>query len=583
VILKNIKLFIMKILRLITIYILTAILFIGCGEDDFLNETNPNAITTDTFWKSEGQFQSALTTVYSALQFQSVSGGELQYEMILGDLAGTESWYRPTAFRNLTFNDGIYHVTNKWDELYVGIFRANQVIQNLETADESLFSGDRKVQIEGEARFLRAWFYWQLAHTYNGAVLHTRVIENDDDFHKPFSSAQEVTDAVILPDLQFARDNLPQSWDANNKGRATWGAATSMLGKVFLYAEQWSMAADMFKEVIDSGIYSLVPNIMDNWSHENEHNEESIFEVVYSAELSPGIDGAAVDDNYFESGSEASTMAVAFGQLNYGAFNTLLPSYILHEMFVHDEVDIENTINDGNMQSKRMSASICPINGETDYYLQPIGAAGGWGFGQSAYLKKYTNWYHLPSEDIQSRSGINFRHIRLADIYLMYAEAVLEANEDITTAIEYIDLIRSRSGVITLQKYIADNGGKMPAMHTSKQIRGNWDLNTPSVESVMTHLRRVERPLELCFEGHRWKDLVRWGIVKEVFEDLRSDEEWRETFMAILSLNDGGVPPLFIAERIRPDYFIAVQNYVSEQHDYFPIPTQERQINNLIN
>jgi len=503
--------------------------------------------------------------------------------MILGDIGGTETWYRPTAFRNLTFNDGIYHVTDKWDELYVGIFRANQVIQNLETADASLFSANRKLEIEAEARFLRAWFYWQLAHTYNGAVLHTKVIENDEDFHKPFSSIEDITEAVIKPDLAFAKENLPESWDDNNKGRATWGAATSLLGKVFLYAEDWDLAASNFKEVIDSEVYNLTADIMDNFTDVNELNSESIFETIYSAELNQGIGGDAVDDNFFESGAEASTMAREFGQLNFGAFNTLLPSYILHEMFVFDEVDTENPINGTNLQSKRMSATICPFNGETDFYLQPIGSAGGWAFGQSAYIKKYTNWYHLPSEDVLGRSGINFRHIRLADVYLMYAEAVLEANGDVATAIEYIDKIRSRAGVITLQNYINDNGGKMPAMHKSRQIHGNWDYNDPTVQSVMTHLRRVERPLELCFEGHRWKDLVRWGIVKEVFEELRSDEQWRETFKAILSINDGGVAPIFIIDRIRPDYFLAVQNYVSEQHDYFPIPTQERQINNMIN
>lgn len=565
------------------ILLLTTVIVCGCQEDEFLQETNPNSITTDTFWENEGQFQSALTTVYSALQFQSVSGGELVYEMILGDIGGTETWYRPTAFRNLTFNDGIYHVTDKWDELYVGIFRANQVIQNLETADASLFSANRKLEIEAEARFLRAWFYWQLAHTYNGAVLHTKVIENDEDFHKPFSSIEDITEAVIKPDLAFAKENLPESWDDNNKGRATWGAATSLLGKVFLYAEDWDLAASNFKEVIDSEVYNLTTDIMDNFTDVNELNSESIFETIYSAELNQGIGGDAVDDNFFESGAEASTMAREFGQLNFGAFNTLLPSYILHEMFVFDEVDTENPINGTNLQSKRMSATICPFNGETDFYLQPIGSAGGWAFGQSAYIKKYTNWYHLPSEDVLGRSGINFRHIRLADVYLMYAEAVLEANGDVATAIEYIDKIRSRAGVITLQNYINDNGGKMPAMHKSRQIHGNWDYNDPTVQSVMTHLRRVERPLELCFEGHRWKDLVRWGIVKEVFEELRSDEQWRETFKAILSINDGGVAPIFIIDRIRPDYFLAVQNYVSEQHDYFPIPTQERQINNMIN
>jgi len=100
--------------------------------------------------------------------------------------------------------------------------------------------------------------------------------------------------------------------------------------------------------------------------------------------------------------------------------------------------------------------------------------------------------------------------------------------------------------------------------------------------SVMIHLRRVERPLELCFEGHRWKDLVRWGIVQDVFEELLTDEEWRITNEDNLSLEDTGVPPIYIVERVRSDFQLAAQNYNSILYDYFPIPVQERQNNNRI-
>lgn len=573
----------MKNYKLYVILIFSTIFTVGCGEDDFLELTNPNAITTATFWKSEDHFNSALTTVYGALQFQAVSGSLLQHEMILGDIAGSESWYRPTTFRNLTYNDGTYYVTDKWDQLYIGIFRANQVIQNIETADESIFAEGSKESIEAQARFLRAFFYFQLAHTYGGAVMHTRVAETNEDLHKPFESIEKVTTEIILPDLEFAKANLPEIWTGDDLGRATWGAATSMLGKVHLYDENWTEAANQFKEVIDAGIYSLTADIMDNFRHDTEFNSESIFEVAYSAELNPGANGDAVDNSPWETGAEASALARALGQLNFGAFNTLLPTYYLHELFINDEIDLNNPINDGNMFSKRMNSSIVPRNGEGLYYNLPIGEKAGWGFGQTAYVKKHTNWYHLNAEDGNSRSGINFRHIRLADVYLMYAEAIIEANGDATTAIQYIDMLRSRSGVITLQQYMNDNGGQFPQLHRSRQVNGpNPTMVDPTPENVMTHIRRVERPLELCFEGHRWKDLVRWGIVSEVFDELRVEEAWRETFAPLLNLNAGGTPPLFIVERIRPDFLLAAQNYNSEQHDYFPIPTQELQNNPMV-
>ena len=550
----------------------------SCDQDAFLDEVNPNTITTSTFWNSESQFDQALTTVYGALQFRAISGTLLQHEMILGDIAGTESWYRPFAFRNLTYNNGTYYVTDKWNELYIGIFRANQVIQYAAEAEDAFSEGQREL-IEGQARFLRAFYYFQLVHSYGGAVIHTKVAETKEDFAKPFSTIEEVNNSIIIPDLEYAIASLPEQWTGEDVGRATWGAAMSMLGKVYLYDEDWTQAASKFKEVIDSGNYSLTADIMDNFTHENEHNSESIFEVAFSSELNPGAPGDAVDDTPTESGAEATSIAQALGQLNFGAFNTLLPSYYLHELFTADEMDPSDPQNIGRTQSARMSATIVPIDGDGLYYDLPIGERGGWAFGQSAYVKKQTNWYHLANEDGNGRSGINFRHIRLADVYLMYAEAVVNASGDFTTAIEYIDMIRDRAGVKTLAEYMGENGGTFPQLHVSLQVNGSRPYVSASAETVLTHIQRVERPLELCFEGHRWKDLVRWGIVKEVFQELRQEEIWREQNQDILDISGSGVAPLYIRERVRPDFNLSSENYLSEQHDYFPIPTQEIQTN----
>lgn len=556
---------------------LCAMLLTGCGQD-FLEETNPNAITTNTFWETSSQFQSALATVYGATQFQAISGGGLVNEMILGDIGGTEAWYRPTAYRNLTYNDASDQVTDKWNQLYIGIFRANQVINQIQEADPSIFLANEKEIIEAEARFLRAFFYFQLATTYGQAVIRTTVPVSDADFNTPPSSKEEIFTTVVMPDLEFAKTHLPKIWDDKNKGRVTWGAAASLSGKTFLFQENWSAAAAEFKKVIDSNIYSLTQKVRDNYSEENEFNEESIFEVAYNADINPGANGSVVDDDPSRTGAEATNIATQLGQLNFAAYNTLLPSYYLHELYVNDEIDPSNSINKGNQQSVRMSASIVPINGEGLYYQLPIGTRGGWAFGQSAYIKKYTNWYHLPNEDGNSRSGINFRHIRLADVYLMYAEALLNSGGSVDEAIEYIDMVRARAGVFTIKQYLAANNNTFPQFHISKQVHGGQPMVAPTAENIMTHIRRVERPLELAFEGHRWKDLVRWGIVKEVFDELRQDEIWRMQNQASIF----NQPPLYIAERIRPDFLLSSANYSPAVHNYFPIPAQELQTNDQI-
>ena len=116
------------------------------------------------------------------------------------------------------------------------------------------------------------------------------------------------------------------------------------------------------------------------------------------------------------------------------------------------------------------------------------------------------------------------------------------------------------------------NGGMFPQLHVSKQVHGDQPMVTANAQTVLTHIQRVERAIELCFEGHRYKDLVRWGIVKEVFDDLRADEIWREEN---LDISGQGVAPLFISGRVRPDFSQSSQNYKPEEHNYFPIPSGE--------
>ena len=141
-------------------------------------------------------------------------------------------------------------------------------------------------------------------------------------------------------------------------------------------------------------------------------------------------------------------------------------------------------------------------------------------------------------------------------------------------------MIRSRAGVITLQQYMTDNAGMFPQLHISKQVNGVQPMVAANADTVLKHLQRVERAVELCFEGHRWKDLVRWGIVQEVFDELKADEVWREANKnTLLNVNGGGVAPLFIVERIRPDFAFAADNYDTTKN-YFPIPNGEVQSNN---
>ena len=563
----------------IIILFLSSIVLLGCNEDDFLTETNPNAYDASLFYKKESDFNSALTTVYGALQYASVSGSQLLFEMAQGDLSWAYPWSPALAFQDLTFNDGLGQIENKWDELYVGINRANQVIVNIQNADPDLFNNYDKEIIEAQARFLRAFFYFQLVTTYNQGVLHIDLVTNEQEAQKPLTTRQEITDVVIIPDLEFAKSKLPETWGDGDIGRATKGAATSLLGKLYLYDKNYTVAATEFKEVIDSGVYSLTPDYKDNFEHYREFNEESIFEVNFSFDLAEGANGNWIDDvPGGNPGAESTALGQVLAKLGVG-WCQIVASYNLHEMMAADE------LADGSGgHSPRLTATIAPGDFEGEYYGQslPENVPGQkWNIGTTAYIKKYTNWYHMEIEPLLNRGGINFRHIRYADVLLMYAEALLEGGTNdgnATTALTYIDMVRSRAKVVTLQRYIADNVGQFPQFHiTQVGASSPRPLVDPTAANVLTHIQRVERPLELAFEGHRWKDLVRWGIAGQV---LTETDTYTQNFQANIVRR---TQPVYSYGWLNPTNglsFRNASNFYSSAFDYWPIPNKERQNNN---
>lgn len=564
----------------IVLLCLSSIFLLGCNEDEFLTETNPNAYDVSLFYTKASDFNSALTTVYGALQYASVSGANLTAEFAMGDLAWSYAWAPTLPFQNFTYNDASNYIEDKWDECYVGINRANQVIVNIQNADDNLFDNtDDKLSIEAQARFLRAFFYFQIVTTYNQGVLNLELVTNEQEAQKPLSTRQEITEQAIIPDLEFAKQYLPNTWGDGDLGRATKGAATALLGKMYLYDKNYTQAAVEFKEVIDSNVYALTPDYKDNFEHYREFNEESVFEVNFSSELAEGANGSWIDDiPGGRPGAEATVLGQNLAKLGVG-WCQLVSGYRLHEMFVYDE------LSDGSGgHSPRLTSTIGPGNFEGTYYgaSTPETVRGQkWNVGTTAYIKKWTNWYHMDIEPLLSRGGINFRHIRYSDVLLMYAEALLEGgtnDANAATAIEYIDMVRSRAKVTTLQRYMLDNEGKFPQFHET-QIGTSTPrtLVNPTAANVLTHLQRVERPLELAFEGHRWKDLVRWGIAGEV---LQEEDVYTKNFTANLVRRTLPVYSYGWIGAANANIFENPANFYSPVFDYWPIPNQERQNNN---
>lgn len=543
----------MKRNKLLILLIATLTVLCSCSYDQ-LNIENPNNLPLDNFWSSEEDIQKGLIATYAALQLDGLFGGASSTQHpVRSDTGRPNNWNaNAIGLSKLAFNENSDIVKKRWRDCYIGIFRANQVLANLYTID---LSEQTRTQIEAEARFLRGFFYYSLYRGYNGGsvIIHTTPPQSSEDFYKSPSPANEVFN-LIKSDLEFAYTNLPQQYEnSQDLGRATWGAATAMLGKLHINALNYDLAKMKFKEILDSNLYSLTANIGDNFDAEHEMNSESIFEVAFSTELSQGTSGSAADGPL---GSEATSRARTLATVEGGGYRTIMPSYYMTMLFKKDTMDITNPINSNRTgvanYSIRASMSIAIANDDnTTLYQNPSNLGGAYNNNEASYLKKFQNWTLLRESD-QSISGINERVIRLADVMLLYAECLLETGGAYTEALDLINEIRYRAGVVLLEPSDYDNS------------------------STMEHIMWTERPLELMFEGHdtRWEDLTRWDKVQEQYDRLALKS------YVLISKNLYEFDPAIHNEGNKLiEFESAATSYQSAIHNYFPIPSTEQNSN----
>lgn len=612
-----------KIQKYNVIALFSMALAFGACSDDFLDEQNPNTITSASFWQTQNDFELGLVATYGALQYTNVAGGNMsQFENVRSDVGRSFDFYGfAYLFDRLEWNSSTGYVNSRWEELYIGVNRANQVINKItETEPTDDFTAEEQDLILAQARFLRAAFYFWIANSYGGGVLRMEVPSTADQIEAPFVERQEIIDQIVKPDLHFAMAHLPRVWTGvENTGRATWGAATSLLGKVHLYdvrpgssagTQSYDSAAYYLWEVIDSNIYGLTADIGDNFTDNNEFNQESIFEVSYNDNFNIGVSAFSKEDIGTTQGAEANNKAKSAAPQLKGGWRVNVPTHWVNELYESDEIDPALAMNDGNNYSMRAYWSIAflrqdegPLDGQ--YYQKDGGGdirqLADWfnGGAESCYWKKGTNWYKVAAESPLSRSGINERLIRLADVYLMYAEAVLSGgqnrDENFGTALEAgvhcVDLVRSRAGVRTIADY-ASVSNRIPQLHRRGTSMGSYPQTTLTEASLLTHIQMVERVLELSFEGMaiRWNDLVRWGMVEEAFEnqddhvyltlDAASGDMVSNGYLEFCGVSCPEIEKLADAIERYSSAAVMLGVYDPAQHDYFPVPLSEANTNN---
>lgn len=453
---------------------------LGCKRD--FEALNPNAPTVENFWKTGADATKGVNAVYSTFyRTASLYSRWMFYHGILKSDEGFGSGGDGGLNNLMRFNQNNYNndlTALTWANLYVGIFRANQVIARVPgiTMDENA-----KKRILAEAKFLRALFYFNLTIYYGRPPLMLTPSQTDD---VPRNATTAEAYAQVVKDLTDAIVDLPPSYPGPDLGRATKGAAYALLGKAYLQQKMYQPAADAFAYLITGegkSMYDLTTDYRDNFRVGTENNKESVFEIQFSENQSENTDNDVDESRINNTGSSISQFFAppGVGYADGGARRWLIAEFLQ-----------ENTLT--GVQDPRLAASFIFDNADaagpnaTMVYGQSFASRYGNGpDANSVWFRKLLNDHWKNQEGF--RSPNNYRLIRFADVLLMYAECLNGLNRTVE-AYQYVDRVRQRAGLATLT--IARPG-----------------LNATQFLAQLKH----ERITELAGEGWRWADLARWG------------------------------------------------------------------------
>ncbi len=444
--------------------ILTGLVILSLSQtacDKFLSVDPPYTQDVENFFQTPEDYDRALTGAYDMLQasFLTMWIGEIASD---NAIAGGESVNDSPGLHqidNMTHGGVNAELRNVFRWNYTGLTRANYILENKDNID---FPG--KAHIIAEAKFLRAYYYFELVKYFGDVpLIIDRRIGIEEALQIARSPKAEVY-AQIEKDLKDASEVLNPV--ASQKGRATKGAAMSFLGKVYLYQNKFTEAAATFDEVIASGSYSLTPSYVDLFSVANENNSETVFDVEYT-----GLEGGSYGCLICLEGNAAVGFQ-GIRQYNgpvYGDGNSYnLPTQALYDAFSSIDGRRAATVLDIDafIATQPNAASI----------TYAIGAGGHTGYYNNKYIKRQGE-IGLPDNDLTS--PVNYRVMRYADVLLMAAEAHYQLGHTST------------------------------AQQLVNQVRGRANVPGISVNSIDVIYR--ERRFELSGEGLRFFDLVRTG------------------------------------------------------------------------
>lgn len=428
-----------------------AAVFSSCTKQ--LDQNPVSNTTTDNFYTNSNDFLQAINGVYSKLRdypSQSLWLSEMRSDDIAAVSDGNRDWQNINDFSPNITTTGF--IVSSWSNNFNGIFNANSVLDAL-ASKGSVLTDSLRTRITAEARYLRAFYYFQSLRLYGQLPIIDKALTATEVATVPRSSVEDVY-TFIIADLEYAAANLPATYTGADVGRATSYAAKGILGLVYLTrsgatygvkgpglnSNEYDKALALFNEIINSGNYQFLSDYASIFSYTNENNKEVIFDVQFmSSSNGAGFPSFLVPVAYWTGQGISNAYGNGYGASNFNISKNLLASY--------DATDIRKAFN------IQLSYSAPFVKKYIDYSKR--GTSG-------------TDW------------PINYIVLRYTDVLLMKAECILHGVGTHSDAVDIVNQVRNRAGL------------------------------TPVADVTLESLFE-ERRKEFLGEGLRWNDLVRSG------------------------------------------------------------------------
>lgn len=464
-----------------TIIILLLVSFASCS--DFLQEKPQSFLSPDNFYKTREDIEAGLNVIYRAPQDRYSSNWAAPHWFEWGtdicEITDKSSWAHHNEIARLpaTFNASSSIPADFWQYTYNHLKDANNLLKALPNVP---ISDDEKKLIEGQARALRAFLYFDAVRVYNGVPL-IMAATTDLEFLKtvPRATPEEIYKEII-DDLEFAANALPAKWnDTSNQGRITSGSAAAMLAKVYLtmagfplnQSDKYQQAKTILADFVDAKKYGSHYALFDEYADMFDDKKSPGNEGVWVINFTRGTFGQGNDFHTNFAPLElyyAGGIGLAYG----GGWSNGLPTEKFYNSYDKD--------NDKRFKHTYWS-STAEIPEEYDALVGKD--TSGKPIHISFYRPHVKKFREKTPNNNSQRTGLDHCIIRYADVLLMYSEVLNELNDD--KKYDYINMVRKRAGL-----------GNLPQMSQS-EFR----------EHIM-----LERAWELCFEGDRKFDLLRWGV-----------------------------------------------------------------------